>query len=315
MLAIPYSRYIMGSLPWYSVLIVAAICAALLIASHEEKRLKLPADTVIDAALWVIPTGIIGARLYYVIFAWDAFKHDPVSILKIWQGGLAIYGGIIGGFLGGTLFARHRKIPLSLLTDIVAPGLALAQAIGRWGNYFNMEAYGAEITNPAWQFFPAAVFIPSHFGGSWYMATFFYESMWNLLVFGLLMLSRKSQRRPGDTFLWYMSLYGAGRFVIEGLRSDSLMTGNIRVSQLLSLCLCLASLLIFLVRLVQQGKGKHAAVFLAAAIAAVVSALLIPVPLLVRTILLSMAVLIISAYTYHTIKPSASEDTLCQQRP
>lgn len=248
MLATPSSRLFFGILPWYSVLIVTGICLALFIAMRQEKRLALPKDTVVDLALWVIPMGIIGARAYYVAFAWDTFASNPITVLYIWRGGMAIYGGIIGGFLAIVLFARKRCLPLSRLTDMIAPGLALAQAIGRWGNYFNMEAYGAQITSTAWQFFPAAVFIPSVSGGTWHMATFFYESCWDALVFVLLMLTRSRMRRSGDTTLWYFLLYGAGRVVIEGLRTDSLMASTLRVSQLLSAGLCLAAAAVFILR-------------------------------------------------------------------
>lgn len=253
MSATPSSRLLFGVIPWYSVLIVTGICLALFIASREEKRLALPRDTVIDLALWVIPFGVVGARLYYVAFAWDTFAGNPLSILYVWQGGLAVYGSIIGGFLAVLLFARRRKLPLGTLTDIIAPGLALAQAIGRWGNYFNMEAYGAQITAPAWQFFPFAVYIPSLSGGAWHMATFFYESMWNLGVFAALMLTRRRMKRTGDATLWYFLLYGAGRLIIEGLRTDSLYAaGTIRISQLLSAVLCLAVIILFLVRALQS---------------------------------------------------------------
>ena len=249
MFATPSSRLLFGVIPWYSVLIVIGICLALLIASHEEKRLALPRDTVIDAALWVIPFGVLGARIYYVVFAWDTFAGDPISVLYVWQGGLAIYGAVIGGFIGVLFFAHKRRLHLGTLTDIIAPGLILAQALGRWGNYFNMEAYGVQITDPAWQFFPAAVYIPSIAGGAWHMATFFYESMWNLIVFAALMLSRKRMHRTGDTSLWYFLLYGAGRLVIEGLRTDSLYAGTtIRISQLLAGLMCLAVLFIFIRR-------------------------------------------------------------------
>ncbi len=249
MLATPPSRLFLGLVPWYSVLIVTGICLALFIACREEKRLALPKDTVVDLALWVVPMGILGARLYYVVFAWDTFAPDPLSALYIWQGGLAIYGAIIGGLVAVVLFARRRKLPLGTLTDIIAPGLALAQAIGRWGNYFNMEAYGVQITSPAWQFFPIAVFIPSPTGGAWHMATFFYESMWNLAVFVVLMLTRRRMHRTGDLTLWYFLLYGAGRLIIEGLRTDSLYAGStLRISQVLAIYICLVVLAIFLLR-------------------------------------------------------------------
>ena len=242
MLATPYSRYVFGSLPWYSVLIVTGIVLALLHCYREEKRLGLPHDTVTDLALWLIPSGIIGARLYYVLFSWETFAHDPLSIFRLWEGGLAIYGGVIGGLLATILFSRKRKLPVFTLTDMIAPGLALAQAIGRWGNYFNMEAYGEVIHDAAWQFFPFAVLIPQGNEMVWHAATFFYESVWDLSIFIILYQLRTRIYRRGDVTLYYFLLYGAGRFVIEGLRTDSLMSGTLRVSQWLSIGLCLAVL-------------------------------------------------------------------------
>ena len=177
-----------------------------------------------------------------MFFNWQAFAGDPLSVLRIWEGGIAIYGAIIGGLIGVLLFARSRKLSPLILTDIIVPGLALAQGIGRWGNYFNTEAYGREIKNPAWQFFPAGVQIPSGDGYTWHMATFFYESSWDVFVFMILwFIIRKRNTRAGTITLWYLLLYGIGRFVIEGLRTDSLMSGNIRVSQLLSLVLVILS--------------------------------------------------------------------------
>ena len=225
-MAMPASRYIFGTLPWYSVTMVCAILSALLLAQGEEKRRGLPKDTVVDLALRLIPCGIIGARLYYVVFTWSLFRENPIAILEIWKGGLAIYGGLIGGFLAALIFARRRKLNLLTLIDMIVPGLALAQCIGRWGNYFNMEAYGLPITNPAFQFFPMAVLIPEGGTQVWHMATFFYESLWDFGVFAALRWLRKPCRRPGDLFGWYVLLYGAGRLIIEGLRMDSLMTSG-----------------------------------------------------------------------------------------
>ena len=254
-MSIPYSRYLFGTLPWYGLLIVCGIIAAITLCIHEERRLGLKTDTVIDAAFWVIPFGILGARLYYVAFQWDMFAPDPLSILRLWEGGLAIYGGVIGGLLAMLLFARHRKMNPLILSDITVPGLALAQSIGRWGNYFNMEAYGREITDPAWQFFPVGVQIPSAEGYTWHMATFFYESSWNLLVFLILwFIIRKRSKITGTTTLWYLLLYGAGRFFIEGLRMDSLMTSTIRVSQLLSLVLVLLSAALLIAQAIRRKK-------------------------------------------------------------
>ena len=249
MSATPAGRYIFSQIPWYSALIALGIVFALWWACREEKRLALPRDTMVDLALRLIPLGIIGARLYYVIFAWDTFRDNPVTALYIWQGGLAIYGGVIGGVIGAVWYCRRKRVPLLRVLDAIAPGVVMAQAIGRWGNYFNMEAFGAEVTDPLLQFFPFAVLIPGVGGGTWHMATFFYESVWNLCVFVTLALLRKRVRRDGDVTLWYMLLYGAGRLVIEGLRTDSLMAGSaVRVSQLLSAALCMLAVGVFVSR-------------------------------------------------------------------
>ena len=257
LMSIPYSRYIFGIVPWYSVLIVCGVIAAITLCSHEEKRLRLPADTVIDLALWTIPMGVIGARLYYVVFQWPLFADDLFSILRVWEGGLAIYGGVIGGFIAVLLFAWHKRISPFTLTDVIVPGLALAQCIGRWGNYFNMEAYGRVITDPAWQFFPIGVQIPSGDGYVWHMATFFYESCWNLSVFLLLwFVVRKRRKYTGQVTLWYLLLYGVGRALIEGLRTDSLMSGSIRVSQLLSLCLVVISAVLLISNAFCRSKSE-----------------------------------------------------------
>lgn len=236
--SIPYSRTFLFGIPWYSVLIVLGVICAIWLSGREEKRLGLPQDTVIDLALTIIPCGIVGARLYYVLMSWESFAHDPVSVLYVWQGGVAIYGAVIGGAIGAFFYARRKKLSFLTLADIIVPGLLLAQAIGRWGNYFNMEAYGPVIENPALRFFPLGVQIFDGTGWQWHMATFFYESMWNLWGFIALWRLRKGQRHPGSLLCWYMLIYGSGRFVIEQLRQDSLMIGSLKASQYLSLILC-----------------------------------------------------------------------------
>ena len=254
-MSIPYSRYIIGQLPWYGVLICTGVIAALALCMHEEKRRALQEDTIIDLAFWAIPLALVGARVYYAVFNWQAFADDPLAILRIWEGGIAIYGAIIGGLIGVLIFSKRRKMNPFTLTDIVVPGLSLAQGIGRWGNYFNMEAYGREITNPAWQFFPIGVQIPSSSGYTWHMATFFYESCWDIAVFLVLwFVIRKRAVKPGTTTLWYLLLYGIGRFFIEGLRTDSLMSGSVRVSQLLSLVLVVAAGALLILRAVRHKK-------------------------------------------------------------
>lgn len=247
-MSIPYSRTFLFGVPWYSLLIVLGVLCAVWLAGLEEKRLSLPQDTALDITLVVVPCGIVGARLYYVLMSWESFADNPVSVLFIWQGGIAIYGAIIGGAIGAWIYARIKKLSFLTLADMIIPGVLLAQAIGRWGNYFNMEAYGPVITNPAFQFFPLGVQIPAAGGYEWNMATFFYESLWNLCGFLALWFIRRAQRQPGNLLCWYLLIYGSGRFVIEQLRQDSLMIGSLRASQYLSLILCVVAALVLLWR-------------------------------------------------------------------
>lgn len=242
-MAIPYSRLFFGLVPWYSLLIVTGILLAIFLGEKEAVRKGLDRDTVIDTALAAVPCGIVGARLYYVAMTWEVFAKNPISILYIWEGGIAIYGAVIGGAIGVCLCARHRKLLFLQLCDVVVPGLLLAQAIGRWGNYFNMEAYGPVIADGRFQFFPVGVLIPE--GGTyvWHMATFFYESLWDGLGFIALWRLRKTTRHHGDLFAWYLLVYGSGRFIIEQLRQDSLYIGSLRASQYLSLILCIAAMI------------------------------------------------------------------------
>ena len=245
----PHSRFLIGTLPFYSVLIVTGMLLAILLSIREEKRQGLPKDTIVDLALIMIPISVICARIYYVVFNWAPFADNPLSAFYIWEGGLAIYGGLIGGAAVVLIFERRRGLPLFTIFDIVVPGVALAQSIGRWGNFFNMEAYGLPVTDPRLQFFPFAVLIPEGGETVWHLATFFYESVWNFLVFLVLMFMRRRTEKRGDLFFLYSLLYGAGRLVIEELRMDSLMAGTLRISQVLAFCIVLVCLMRFLVRL------------------------------------------------------------------
>lgn len=262
-MAIPYSRTIFGGLPWYGVLIVAGMGLAIWLASLEEKRMKLPPDTVVDLALAAIPMGIVGARLYYVLMSWEYFAVNPVSVLYVWEGGLAIYGGVIGGAAGVWLCARKKKLSFAVMADMIAPGLILAQALGRWGNYFNMEAYGPEITQKTLQFFPYGVLIAQKQGYVWHMATFFYESIWNAAGFCVLWAIRKRIRHAGNLFCWYLLIYGSGRFLIEQLRMDSLYVGPFRISQWLSLALCISAAAVLLWRSSKETRRRWLGAFCA----------------------------------------------------
>ncbi len=235
------SRMLFGVIPWYSFLIVLGVVLAIILSVREERRAGLKKDTVLDFTLVVLPCGIIGARIYYVAFSWDQFRNNLISVFKIWEGGIAIYGAVIAGLLAAWLFSRRRRIPFFALCDVLAPGLILAQAIGRWGNYFNQECYGAAVSDPALQFFPFAVQIHSDAADPWHMATFFYESVWNLLVFFFLLIARRKLfRYRGDVISFYAFLYACGRLIIEDFRTDSLYAASsVRVSQLLSVLICI----------------------------------------------------------------------------
>lgn len=253
------------SISWYSLLMMTAVALGIWLSTREEKRLGLPEDTILTFSLYAIPLGIIGARLYYVAFTFSRFQNDLLSIFSVWNGGLAFYGAVLGGLLAAYIAAKRGAYPLTKLMDAVAPSLAIAQAIGRFGNYANMEAYGARIYNAAAQFFPIAVEIRVVAANGteywyWHMATFFYEFVWDMAVFGILMNRRKKMVRTGDVAWWYLLLYGAGRTVIEGLRDDSLMlnvaAAQVRVSQALSAIVCVAVVCLFITRIAQVRRVR-----------------------------------------------------------
>lgn len=242
------------SLHYYGMLIALGVLLGVFLAMKRESRLGLAKDTTIDLALVGVPAALVGARLYYVAFSWDFYKDDLWKILSVREGGMAIYGGVLAALLAGWIFSRVRKVPFASLADLAAPSLALGQAIGRWGNFVNQEAYGYAVTDPALCRFPIAVFIEAD--GRWHLATFFYESAWCFLIVAfILLMERKGRlRRPGDAFLWYLFLYGVERAVVEGLRTDSLMLGPVRVSQLLAALLALGSLTALILR-ARRKKG------------------------------------------------------------
>ena len=242
------------SVRWYGLLIALGIGLGVLLALRRERQFGLPKDTVIDLALCGVPAAIVGARLYYVIFSWADYAADPLSALRVWEGGLAIYGGILGGLLAGLIYARVKGLRFLTLADLVAPSFALGQAVGRWGNFFNQEAYGRAVAADWMKRFPIAVFIRAD--GLWHYATFFYESVWCLLIVVFLLSAERRSlfKRPGDTFLTYVLLYAVERALVEGLRTDSLYWGPVRVSQALSICAAVACAVILLARRVKYKK-------------------------------------------------------------
>lgn len=245
---------------WYGVIIACGLLLGVILGVLEAKRRGYRAEMVLDFMLIAIPICIICARLYYVVFEWQHYAANPISILYIWNGGLAIYGAVIGGVIAAFIFFSWTRVRVGTMLDVAAPSLIIAQAIGRWGNFVNQEAYGNLITNPKWQWFPAAVQIEAQ-GNQWFQATFFYESAWNVIVFIVLMLTRKKVKVRGGVFALYLAGYGLGRLFIEGLRSDSLYWGPFRVSQVLSAVLIIAAVLYLVImsrrKQVPEYKGVY----------------------------------------------------------
>jgi phosphatidylglycerol:prolipoprotein diacylglycerol transferase len=238
---------------WYGILIAFAFLIAMFWCVRHAKAVSLTSDNVYDVIIWLIPLSILGARVYYVLFRLDYYLKYPEEIIQIWEGGLAIYGGIIAGVLVIFLTAKRKKFSALSMLDLIAPACMLGQAIGRWGNFMNREAYGG-VTDIF-----CCMGLQMNNGDFIYVhPTFLYESLWNLIGFCFLgnYTAKEKREYPGQCALLYFSWYGLGRTLIEGLRTDSLMLCNtgIRVSQLLSLLLSLSSAVILLVN---KTKKKH----------------------------------------------------------
>ncbi|HAA2552381.1 TPA_asm: prolipoprotein diacylglyceryl transferase [Listeria monocytogenes] len=238
------------SVKWYGVIIASAVVIALLLALSEANKRKMDKEIIVDLLIWAIPISIISARIYYVIFEWDFYKNNLGEIVKIWHGGIAIYGALIGAVLTAIIFSRIKKFSFWQLADVVAPSLIIAQAIGRWGNFMNQEAHGAETTRSFLEslHLPDFIINQMYIDGAYYQPTFLYESLWNVLGFIVLLIIRRTKIRRGELFLGYVIWYSFGRFFIEGMRTDSLMWGDFRVSQVLSLLLIVLSIGIIIYR-------------------------------------------------------------------
>ena len=225
---------------WYGIIVCLAMVCGFAFAYMRMKKEGMTGDDLADLILFCVPVGIVGARLYYVLTSLDSYKSFW-DVIAVWNGGLAIYGGIIAGVATFTLVCRHKKMPVLQMYDCAAPGLVLGQIIGRWGNFFNAEAYGIadkyEILGKSFDISGTIDKNPLRMmiNGETVHPTFLYESLWNLLGFALMNLLFKKKAFDGEVLLWYIGWYGLGRFFIEGLRGDSLYVGNIRISQLLAL--------------------------------------------------------------------------------
>ena len=230
----PPMGFTLGSLSvrFYGVIIALGLFLAVVYGLKRSKQFGLTEDDILDGVLGIVPLSILFARAYYCIFAWHEFADNPIRVLYIWEGGIAIYGGVIGAVIGVVVFCMIKKVKLPAVLDLVALGFLIGQCIGRWGNFFNREAYGAETET----FLRMGLFNGVSY--TYYHPTFLYESLWNLAGFiGLHFLSKKRQY-DGQIALGYVAWYGLGRTFIEGLRLDSLYWGTFRVSQLLAAITC-----------------------------------------------------------------------------
>lgn len=258
----PIAVHIGHGIYWYGIILAIGLLAGLVLCMKQAKRYGLTEDNVLDMVLWAVPSCIIGARLYYVIFYLDLYRNADGSLnwgemVAVWDGGLAIYGAVIAGAIVAFFYTRHKKIKMGAMTDLAVMGLLLGQCIGRWANFINREAFGAETTLP-WRmrlWTSATEYIEVH-------PTFFYESLWNLI--GLLLvvfIITRGRRFDGENTWFYFLWYGLGRAWVEGLRTDSLYIPgtNIRTSQLLAAVSALAALLILLVNIKRPHRPTYAA--------------------------------------------------------
>lgn len=233
---------------WYGIIIATTVLIAYLMADREATKRGLPKDTMIDLLLIALPIAFIFARAYYVIFRWDYYSKHTSEIIAIWDGGIAIYGGLLGGFLVLYFFARKRGIKIIKMLDIIAPSLLVGQMLGRWGNFFNHEAYGEVVSRGYLEnrYVPSFIIDNMYIEGAYRQPTFLYESLWCLIALVILLVIRKKLAQS-EVFAAYLILYGVERFIVEGMRTDSLYIGTLRVSQVLSLVFVIGSLIYLIV--------------------------------------------------------------------
>ncbi|OKH18349.1 prolipoprotein diacylglyceryl transferase [[Limnothrix rosea] IAM M-220] len=226
---------------WYGLLIASAVIIGVNLSQYLAKKREMNPEFVADYAIWGVLAAIPCARIYYVLFQWQSYSSRPQDIIAIWKGGIAIHGAVLGGILAGWIFCRLSKCSFWQLADVIAPSLILGQAIGRWGNFFNSEAFGRPTDLPWKLYIPPANRPYSLASNEYFHPTFLYESLWNIGVLGLLLylffwgLRHGDRLKGGTIFLTYWVAYSAGRVWIEGLRMDSLMIGGLRIAQLVSL--------------------------------------------------------------------------------
>ena len=228
---------------WYGFLIASAVLIGTFLSQYLATRRKINPELLGDLSIWLVIAAIPGARIYYVLFQWQEYAQNPAEILAIWRGGIAIHGAILGAVIAGTIFARIKQVSVWQLADLVAPSLILGQAIGRWGNFFNSEAFGTPTDLPWKLYIPPEQRPPQYLNYEYFHPTFLYESLWNWMVLGLLLflffwgLRHRERLKVGTIALVYLIAYSCGRIWIESLRTDSLMLGSLQIAQVISLVL------------------------------------------------------------------------------
>ena len=227
---------------YYGLIIAIGLILAVLYGCKRSREFGIREDDVVDGVLWVTPFAILCARAYYVLFSWEMYADNPIEVLYIWQGGLAIYGGVLGALVGVAVFCRIKKIKIAAMLDLVLIGFLIGQSIGRWGNFVNREAFGEETMS----FFRMGLLNTFDNAVYFYHPTFLYESVWNLAGFVLLASLCRKRKYDGQVALGYAAWYGLGRSIIEGLRVDSLWWGPFRVSQVLAAVTCLTAVSILI---------------------------------------------------------------------
>lgn len=237
------------SIHYYGLIIAIGLVLAVVYCSKRASQFGLNEDTLLDGVLWVTPVAIICARIYYCAFSWELYADNPISVLYIWEGGIAIYGSVIGAILGVIIFCKVKKLRITAVLDLVSLGFLIGQFIGRWGNFMNREAFGAETDS----FLRMGLMKASTGEITYYHPTFLYESLWNFVGFVILHFLSKKRKYDGQVALGYLVWYGLGRAFIEGLRTDSLYIGPFRVSQLLAAGSCVIALAV----LVILGRKLH----------------------------------------------------------
>ena len=229
---------------FYGLIIAMGLILAVCYALRRKEQFGLSEDDLLDGVLWIAPFAIACARLYYCAFEWEQYAANPISILYIWEGGIAIYGAVIGAAIGVIIHCKvFKKISVLATLDLVSLGFMIGQTMGRWGNFFNREAHGG-VTD---SFLRMGLINPVTGQGAYYHPTFLYESLWNLVGFILIHFLSKKRKYDGQVALYYVAWYGLGRAMIEGLRTDSLWWGNFRVSQVLAAASCLAAVILLMV--------------------------------------------------------------------